>query len=212
LTTTSNFRLDLSGLTGNLDARVYFDANNNGIVDLNESMIGSSTGFGISSESINLQGLQSGQYLVKLSQATTNNLDYSNYVLKLEANPIGVTNAFDDNSRSQAVNLGGLYRMFNNRNVTGFVGTSDTQDYYRFTVAENGVLNVNLGRLSADADLELISSTGAVIASSRKPGTASDFITSNITAGDYYIRVYQGMSGDTNYNLDLDFTLTQVNY
>jgi Bacterial pre-peptidase C-terminal domain len=208
LTTRSDFKLDLTGLRGDLDVRVYADTNRNGVIDVGESVIGSSLRSGSQAESINLQGLQSGRYIVKISQGTTT-LDFSNYVLKLEANPSVSNFGSDDNSLRQAVNLGSLSSSSRNLNVSDFVGTSDSQDYYRFNVGTTGTLSVNLTRLSADADLELLSSNGTVVSRSLNAGTRSEFITRDLAAGEYYIRVYQGtLSNNTNYNLDLDFQTT----
>jgi Bacterial pre-peptidase C-terminal domain len=205
LTTRSDFKLDLTGLRGDLDVRVYADTNRNGVIDAGEAVIGSSLRLNALSESINLQGLQSGRYIVKISQGT-GILDFSNYVLKLEANPSVSNFGSDDNSRSRAVNFGSLTNSSRRYSVNDFVGTSDTQDFYRFTVGERGTLSVDLARLSADADLELQSSDGTVLSRSENRGTQSEFITQNLVAGEYFIRVYQGLSSsNTNYNLDIDF-------
>ncbi len=205
LTTRSDFKLDLTGLRGDLDVRVYADSNRNGVIDAGESMIGSSLRSGSLSESINLQALQSGRYIVKISQGTST-LDFSNYVLRLEANPTVSNFGSDDNSLRQAVSFGSLTNSSRSRSVNDFVGTTDTQDFYRFTVGERGTLSVNLARLSADADLQLLSSDGTVLSRSVNPGTASESISRELVAGEYFVRVYQGASNsNTNYNLDLDF-------
>ncbi len=205
LTTRSDFKLDLTGLRGDLDVRVYADSNRNGVIDAGESVIGSSVRSGSLSEAINLQALQSGRYIVKISQGTST-LDFSNYVLRLEANPTVSNFGSDDNSLRQAVSFGSLTNSSRSRSVNDFVGTTDTQDFYRFTVGERGTLSVNLARLSADADLQLLSSDGTVLSRSINMGTASEFITQNLVAGEYFVRVYQGLpNNNTNYNLDLDF-------
>lgn len=205
LTTRSDFKLDLTGLRGDLDVRVYADTNSNGIIDANESIIGSSRLSRSQDESINLRGLQTGRYIVQVFQGTTSGLDFSNYVLRLEANP-SVSNFGDDNSRATAFNFGSLTNFWSSRSVNGFVGSSDTQDFYRFTVETAGTLNINLGRLSADADLQLVSSNGTIIASSLEFGMTPESITQSLSAGEYFIRVYQGV-GNTSYNLDLEFQM-----
>jgi hypothetical protein len=208
LTTRSDFKLDLTGLRGDLDVRVYADTNRNGVIDSGESVIASSLQFGSLSESINLQALQSGRYIVKISQGSSN-LDFSNYVLRLEANPSVSNFGRDDNSLSRAVNFGSLTNSSRSRSINDFVGTTDTQDFYRFTVGERGTVSVNLGRLSADADLQLLSSDGTVLSRSLNLGTAAESITRDLAAGEYFVRVYQGSStSNTNYNLDIDFQTT----
>lgn len=210
LATTSDFKLDLTGLTGDLDVRVYADTNRNGVIDTGESIVGESrTRSNSASESINLQGLQSGRYIVQISQGTSE-FDSSNYVLKLEANPTSTIFVNDDNSRSRAFNFGSLTSsLVSNRSISEFVGISDTQDYYRFTVGSTGTLTVNLDRLAQNADLQLISSNGLVLSESTNSSNRAEFITQSLTAGEYFIRVYQGNStSNTNYNLDFDFQPT----
>jgi hypothetical protein len=88
LGSTSNFNLDLTGLTGNLNVQVYRDLNNNGVADTNE-FVAESARFGSLPETINLQGLSAGNYFVRVAQATSSFDDYSDYVLNLQATPLG---------------------------------------------------------------------------------------------------------------------------
>jgi hypothetical protein len=83
---------------------------------------------------------------------------------------------------------------------TDWVGSTDTNDYYRFSLANSGNFNLGLTGLTADADVQLLNSSGSLIASSTNGGTASESITRQLSAGTYYIRVYP-YSGNTNYNL-----------
>ncbi len=205
LTTRSDFKLDLTGLRGDLDVRVYADSNRNGVIDAGESIIGSSRELDSRSESINLQGLQSGRYIVQIFQGTSI-LDFSNYVLRLEANPSVTNFGGSGNSRAQAINFGFLTNINRGRNVNGFVETGDTQDFYRFRIAERGTLNIELARLIADADIELQSSNGVVLRQSILSGRESEFIIQDLMPGEYYIRVFQGIPGsNTNYDLNIDF-------
>jgi hypothetical protein len=61
---------------------------------------------------------------------------------------------------------------------------------------------LSLTGLSADADVQLLNSSGGVIFSSTAGGTTSESITHQLSAGTYYVRVYQ-YSGNTNYTLSL---------
>ncbi|WP_409939617.1 pre-peptidase C-terminal domain-containing protein, partial [Microcystis sp.] len=63
--------------------------------------------------------------------------------------------------------------------------------------------------MTAGADVQLLNSSGSVIASSTNGGTASESITSQLSAGTYYIRVYP-YTGDTNYNLAVSATTATV--
>lgn len=81
--------------------------------------------------------------------------------------------------------------------------TSDTADYYHFSLSNASNFNINLGGLSADADLELFDSNGSLIQGSYRGGTADDSINRQLAAGDYYVRV-DPFIGDTNYTLSID--------
>jgi uncharacterized protein YkwD len=85
------------------------------------------------------------------------------------------------------------------------VGNADKNDFYsvNFNQTSNFKIVVNGG--VNNADVELLDSNGQAIALGSNAGNASELLNvSNLQAGNYYIRVYQGAdSGDTNYNLSL---------
>ncbi|MBW4668621.1 MAG: pre-peptidase C-terminal domain-containing protein [Cyanomargarita calcarea GSE-NOS-MK-12-04C] len=85
------------------------------------------------------------------------------------------------------------------------VGNADTSDFYQFTLGSQNNFNLTLNGLSADADVELLNNAGQVVASAANGGMTSESLTvSNLQAGTFYIRVYQGVGGgDTNYNMSL---------
>ncbi|MEY3400640.1 MAG: hypothetical protein RLZZ86_243, partial [Cyanobacteriota bacterium] len=58
-------------------------------------------------------------------------------------------------------------------------------------------------------DVQLLNSSGTVISISQNDGIVSESIASQLSAGTYYVRVYQ-YSGNTNYNLSLNATATPV--
>jgi len=106
-----------------------------------------------------------------------------------------------NNTLATATFIGGL--GFTPTSIFDFVGSADTQDYWRFTLSGTSDINIGLTGLTADADVQLLNSAGTVIASSTRGGTLSDDIHLNAQpAGTYYARVFQ-FSGDTNYNLRL---------
>ena len=90
------------------------------------------------------------------------------------------------------------------QSFSDWVGSADIDDYYSFNVTTPSNVNLNLTGLSADVDLYLLNSSGTVISSSIY-GTTSESITSQLSAGTYYARVYR-YSGDTNYSLSLNAT------
>ncbi len=97
--------------------------------------------------------------------------------------------------------------------INDFVGSSATDNYYRFTLATTSDLSLSLSNLSADADLQLIRDANGngvvdpneVIASSARPRTEAEAIATGLVPGTYYVHVYQ-YSGDTTYTLSLSTT------
>ena len=90
-------------------------------------------------------------------------------------------------------------------------GSTDRNDYYRFTLSEPREFNLTLSDLSGDADVDLIediNNNGRVdyndyTYSSSRGGTAEESISLPLEAGTYYIRVYPyyTTSGNINYTL-----------
>lgn len=85
---------------------------------------------------------------------------------------------------------------------TDWVGSLDTNDYYKFTLSSRSSFNLSLNGLSADANVQLLNSSGTLIRSSSNTGNTAEAIARPLAAGTYYIRVYR-QSGDTNYNLNV---------
>jgi hypothetical protein len=89
-----------------------------------------------------------------------------------------------------------------------FVGSDDTLDYYKFTVANNGTVNVNLSELRANADLQLLDGSGAVLASSVRTGTNAESIARTLAPGTYYVRTNAVGTAESTYTLGMTFTST----
>jgi pimeloyl-ACP methyl ester carboxylesterase len=94
------------------------------------------------------------------------------------------------------------------------IGFSDDQnDFIRFSVTNNRTnVHLQLSDLSANADLQLIRDLnnngsvdiGEVLAESLNPGTSVDFVSRIVDSGDYFIRVFPGVSSTgTNYSLSI---------
>jgi hypothetical protein len=66
------------------------------------------------------------------------------------------------------------------------VGSTDTLDYYRFTLNQTSTVNLSLTGLSADADLGLLDANGRWLAGNWRSGTASESITRDLNAGTYF--------------------------
>lgn len=113
------------------------------------------------------------------------------------------------NSPDAARNVGSLTHN-QTYSYSDRVGRLDTNDYYSFRLAGQSNFYLDLNGLSANADVELLSSSNQVIASSILGGTSSEAIDINgLLAGNYYIRIYQHHR-NTNYNLSLSTEYTRI--
>lgn len=176
LSQTSNFSLALNGLTANADVQLL---NSGG------TLIQSSTKSGTQAESIS-RSLNAGTYYARVYRVSGS----PNYTLSLSADSAG-------NTLTTARNIGTLS---SSQSFADFVGSTDTNDYYRFDLSQSSNFSLSLSGLSADADVQLLNSAGTVLSSSTKAGTTAESITSTLGTGTYYVRVFP-YSGNTNYNL-----------
>jgi uncharacterized protein YkwD len=86
------------------------------------------------------------------------------------------------------------------------VGNTDKNDFYSVNFSQTSNFKIAVNGLVNNADVELLNSNGEAIARGSNVGNTSELLNvSNLQAGSYYIRVYQG-AGDTNYNLSLSAT------
>ncbi|MBD2291820.1 S8 family serine peptidase [Microcystis wesenbergii FACHB-1317] len=186
LGTSSNFSLNLTGLSADADVS---------LLDSNGSVITSSTNGSTSNDSITRQ-LNAGTYFVRVYPYSGS----TNYNLSLAAAP----DAGNTLATARDITIGATPTSYSD-----FVGTTDTNDYYRFSLGTTSDFSLNLTGLSADADVSLLDSNGSVITSSTNGSTSSESITRQLSAGTYYVRVYP-YSGSTNYNLSLSATTATV--
>ncbi|UBF25607.1 pre-peptidase C-terminal domain-containing protein [Kovacikia minuta CCNUW1] len=202
LGTTSSLSLNLTGLSADADLFLVRDFNNNGLVESNE-IVAQSIATGITSESINLNGLGAGTYFAVAVQYSGN----TNYNLSLTSDAAG-------NSLSSARNLGAIS---GNGSIADFVGNSDLDDFYQFQLNSFSDLSLNLSGLNADADLYLIQDanynglvdSGEILNYSVVSGTSSESIwMAGLAPGNYYIGVAQ-YQGNTNYQLGISASATE---
>jgi hypothetical protein len=106
------------------------------------------------------------------------------------------------NTRATARNVGTLTGL---QSFSDWVGSADSNDYYSFNVGTQSNFSLSLTGLSANANVQLLNSSGTVISSSTAGGNTSESITRQLAAGSYYVRVYRS-SGNTNYSLSLNAT------
>ena len=187
LGTTSDFSLNLTGLSDDADVS---------LLDSNGSEITSSTNGSNDSESITRQ-LNAGTYFVQVYPYSGS----TNYNLSLAAVP---DNAGNTLATARDITIGATTTSYSD-----FVGSTDSNDYYRFSLGTTSNFSLNLTGLSDDADVSLLDSNGSVITSSTNGNNSSESITRQLSAGTYFVRVYP-YSGSTNYNLTLSATTAPV--
>jgi Bacterial pre-peptidase C-terminal domain len=197
-TSTTDFRLSLTGLTADADVDLIQDSNLNGIIDANDILV-SSTEAGADSEIINVSGLDAGRYFVRVSQYSGN----TNYALNLTATTSDIGNSY-----ATAANIGTLNGQ---RRFTGSLGPTDPGDVYGFSINATSNLQLDLTGLTADADLFLVQDVNLngvydsadLLAFSTRIGTAAEQINrNNLAAGNYFAWIVP-FGGPTSYTLTL---------
>ena len=112
----------------------------------------------------------------------------------------GAGNTLDD---AKKFNITSTTQIF-----TDWVGSTDGNDYYRFTLGSTSSLNLTLDGLSDDANVRLLNSNGDTIIGSYNFGTETESISGTILPGDYYIHVNKswGYNVNTSYSLNVSAT------
>ena len=113
---------------------------------------------------------------------------------------VGSLPDYAGNSLSSARDIGTLN---SSRSFSDWVGSADTNDYYRFTVNGQSNFSLDLTGLTADADVQLLNSSGSLITSSSLSGSSSESINRQLGTGTYYVRVLPFNGANTNYSLNL---------
>ncbi|MFQ4139368.1 PPC domain-containing protein [Nodosilinea sp. PGN35] len=207
---TANLDVSLSNLAGNADLRLIRDANNNGIIDAGDVILG---GYNPSnmSESFRAEGLGRGSYFLEVGSV---NGTFTNYTLGFSATtgiprePAG----FSGNTLARAIPIAG--QLNGERVFQGSVNANgDINDYYRFTLDQAVRFTGNLTPLDSNANMYLYQDAnqngtiepGELIGYSANPGTSNDIINKEIlSAGDYYVQVQKpANTGSTDYMLQL---------
>ncbi|NGZ26097.1 MAG: hypothetical protein G8345_04325 [Magnetococcales bacterium] len=160
--------------------------------------------FGTGEDESASQVVSAGTYYV----AVGSNGGNGNYNLVVSA---VVQSLVDDNSTTQAVNLGQLVSN-EQTDTAGWVGNSDGVDYYRFTTEYNGSLYLYLTGLIANADFVLLDTALATVATSNNYGNLDRSLSAgDLTAGTYFVQVYQN-DGPSNYELSLNWSNPWLDY
>lgn len=186
----ASFNLTLNGLAADADVR---------LLDSSGKTLVGSYNTGKTADSIG-RTLDAGTYYVQVypfKSATTY------YNLNFSATPVTpLDNAGNTTASARNITVGSTSSTYSD-----WVGSADTNDYYRFSISNNSNFQLSLNGLTANADVQLLrlnsdGTTTAVGSSLTASNTAEAININNLAAGTYFARVYQ-FSGDTYYNLNL---------
>ena len=183
----SSFSLNLNGLSADADVQ---------LLSASGSVLASSANGGTTPDTIS-RALATGTYFVRVYPYTGS----TNYTLSVSATP----STPPDNAGNTLAAARSIGSLGATQSFSDWVGSSDTNDYYRFTVSQASSFSLNLNGLSADADVQLLSDSGLVLASSANTGSSSEAISRALATGTYFVRVYP-YTGSTTYTLSLSAT------
>jgi hypothetical protein len=189
LNNVSTFNLSLKGLSQDANVRLY-DTNGNYITESYNSVITPEYIDGL---------LEPGTYYVRVSGGGTG----TSYNLSVSATPTSIGSDGAGNNFTFARDIGYL-----NGSVSfpDFVGSTDTSDYYRFSLSSSRSFSLSLKDLSQDANVRLYDTNGNYITESYNSNTTPEQINRFLSAGTYYIRVSgsSSFSGNTSYTLSMN--------
>ncbi|MCF4970110.1 C2 family cysteine protease [Nostoc sp. CMAA1605] len=120
-----------------------------------------------------------------------------------------------DNAGNTLANARRINPTATTQTFSDFVGGTDLNDFYSFSLSSRSSFNLNLGGLNTNADVQIIrdvnlnsvvDSSSEIIASGNISGIANEAIRTTLDAGNYFVRVFPGIGSafsGTNYNLSL---------
>ena len=192
LTDNGIVNLKLSNLSANTQLYLY---DNDGVSILQPYPVTSGT----VDKAIN-RSLRAGTYYIRVSGYSPTTYQLAASVTTL--GPIPKDRAGDDWLDAKDLGILGESVITFNDFVGDFNGLSqDDQDYYRFELSEDSLVNLNLSRLSANASLVLYGGDeGNSLGNSFNSGTADETISRILRAGIYYLQVYGGSA--TTYRIE----------
>jgi len=184
-----NVSLSFTHALGDVDLQVF---------DINENFVDSSTST-TDSEFVSFSALAGQSFYVHVygfDDATN-----PNYSLTIDG-PGMPPDAYEvNNTFATAADLGPV----GEQNIDGLsIHESNDDDYYTFTAAANGNIDISIFFTNAlgDVDMELFDSSQVSIDSSTSTDDSENLVISALAGETYYLHVY-GFDGDTNPDYDL---------
>ncbi|KYC38482.1 hypothetical protein WA1_35400 [Scytonema hofmannii PCC 7110] len=187
LSQTSNFNLALNGLVTDADVQ---------LLDSSGNALASSTNGSTTAESIS-RTLDAGTYYIQVYPYGGANTNYN----------LSVSATINDYAGNTLNNARQITLNSTASSYSDWVGSSDTDDFYRFNLSSNSSVNLTLNGLIENVDVQLLNNSGNVLASSTQSGVVTEFINRSLDAGTYHIRVYPYNGANTNYNLSVSATI-----
>jgi hypothetical protein len=181
LSEASDIKVALGGLSANADMQ---------ILDASGKILSTAAQKGNTAENLN-QKLASGNYFVAVYSADGGSTAYS---LNLSSSPSDF--AGDTASTARQVGIGSLSR--------DWVGSTDSNDFYTFSLAKQTNLDIYLEGMGANADLQILNQQGQLVVESKKTGSATERIRQDFAAGQYTLKVNSVDSQSTFYNLRVE--------
>jgi hypothetical protein len=209
MTEAGNFNASLSNIPAGANADIFLlrDANNNGIADAGDFIVGSSKNAN-ADEAINVRSLAAGDYFLQVAYGAGTTLPQSQYQVKMSHTGSSPSNLLPVERHLGILGLP-LPNGYQPKTHTGSLNDRNTSDTIRFSVAGNRNTRVSLTGLSANADLRLIQDRNnngridpdEIIQVSTSFGTTSETISRPLTAGNYFAQVFLPGAGNTSYTL-----------
>ncbi|MEH2113556.1 calcium-binding protein [Nostoc sp.] len=208
LTGTNDITLLLSGVSQYyLNAFIYYDSNNNGLIESGEQLYSDYASNGRNGQITATLG--AGNYYVGITANTNVNSNYSLQLAATSAPPSIPSNP--GNTLSTAYNIGNLTST---QSIKEFVGNVDTVDYYKFSLSNTSNITLLLSGVSqnyVDAAIYYDRNNNGLIESGEK--LYSDYagsgrngqITATLgAAGNYYVEISQDSKNvNSSYSLQL---------
>lgn len=194
----STVNLNLTGMNDNGELYLY---------DSEGEQITSSTNDSNTDEAIALN-LNSGTYYARVLRYKPR---YGNEATSVNYNLTASATLIPDSTGSEFDTARDLGIVSTPQTISDWVGDLQYNDYYKFSVAQNSSMNLNLGGLTANTGLYLYDRNEKLIASSDNDDNADESIVYNLASGNTYYLLVDGRSpsyggGNTHYNLDLSPT------
>ena len=189
------FNATLTGVaSSDFDLQLVEDKNHNNAVDIsNGEIINFSQNRGISDEHIQQILTTPDTYYLLVKRFFGEDA----YTLTLSDRNTDIAG----NTRATALNIGELAGQ---RTFSDSLSAADTDDFFQFTIPAFGSFKASFPATApgTDANLQILSSTGAVILSSAHAGNLGESVGAKAAAGTYFARVFRG-AGSPAYKLTL---------